>query len=106
MLWGVKKPEGEARHGELFIKQIRAWTDVELCKALSMDELKLAEAFRYSYNTVATAFDDDTYEVDTDGLLLANDEDIKLAAVYMVIMIVKIRNRSSNDDLILAAAFG
>ena len=80
-------------------------TDGELCKALSMDEFELAEAFGYSDNTVVTVFNDDTYEVDTDGLLLADDEDIKLAAAYGY-NDGKDRNTSSDDDFTLAAAFG
>ena len=80
--------------------------DSQLAKALSMDEMELAEAFGYFENhdlnesAFANMFQDDCYEIDTSGLQLVDYETgIKIACV-------NVENSSNLADQDLAHTFG
>ena len=100
----IKKPKAVS-------KVYEPMTDAELAKALSIEEIELAEAFGYHDNlaienvedgdiAIHEKFDDDNYAVDTDGLCLLDDE--KAADMYNL----NIYQSNCDDDVELAAAHG
>ena len=93
----VRNKNVKNKSKNLTIPKYEPMDDAQLAKALNLDECELSEAFGYAEQELNKMFNDDDYEVDTNGLQLIDDDELAAMFGYPA------QNSSFNDEDLAAA---